>query len=198
MKINTTAKSKKKLVTIALVATFIVACGAYVAIAATNDLWPFANSDKSQTDNQEEADTESVVTDGDIDSVHGNNNSSGQGNEEDSPENHIPPKYDTPANTPEPASLTGVISHASVRNDNLVIRTTINQFLSSGDCSLTLTRSSDSKTVTKRTSIAAGPSTSSCDGFDIPTTELGSGNWDIVINLKSGDRQGRLTQSISI
>ena len=193
MKINTPAKKSRKKLIIPLVVVLLLAVGGYAAAASMNNLWPFAGSEESQDNSQQETDSESGNTD---DSNTPDQNTSDDAESE--PANHVPPKYDTPDDTAEPAGLTGVISHASVRNNNLIVRTTINQFLSSGDCTLTLTRGSDGKTVTKKTAIVAGPSTSSCDGFDVPTEELGSGNWNIVINLKSDDKQGRLTETVSI
>ena len=194
MKINTPAKRTRKKLIIPLIVVLLIGAGTYTIVAATNNLWPFTASEESREETDlRQTSSEPVTTENSEDSAQNTLE-----DPENNPESHIPPKYDTPDDTVESDGLTGVISHTSVRDGNLVIRTTINQFLSNGDCILTLTRSSDNKTVTKKAPIVANPSTSSCDGFDIPTSELGSGSWNVVINLKSGDQQGRLTNKISI
>ena len=77
-----------------------------------------------------------------------------------------------------------------------MIRTTINQSLSSGTCNLSI--SNGSKTVTRSGQITPNPSSSTCEGFDIPTSELGSGNWTITIKVTSGDRSGELKGNTTI
>lgn len=115
-------------------------------------------------------------------------------------ESHEKEKEITPAyegtDTNNSASLSGVITYSAVAGSNLVIRTTINQSLSSGTCQLVLTNGS--KSITKTSNIMPNPSSSTCEGFDVPTAELGSGNWDIAIKVSSGDRSGTLTGSAKL
>lgn len=110
-------------------------------------------------------------------------------------EKNISPSYEgTDPNTSQ--SLTGVINRASVADGTLTIRTTINQSLTSGSCRLTLTNGQ--KTVTRNVNITPNPSSSTCEGFDVPTSELGSGSWDINITISSGDRTGSLKGGVNI
>lgn len=106
-----------------------------------------------------------------------------------------PEKYDgDDANTSE--SLTGVITYAAFSNGKLVIRTNIDQYLSSGSCALTLSDGSNS--VSRAASIVPEASTSTCEGFDVPTSELSDFDRPIAItiNLSSGDRVGTITGSV--
>ena len=93
-------------------------------------------------------------------------------------------------------TLSGVINYSAVAGSNLIVRTTINQTLGSGTCQLVI--SNGVKSVTKSAEIAPNPSSSTCKGFDIPVSELGSGNWDISIKVTSGARTGTLTGRATI
>lgn len=93
-------------------------------------------------------------------------------------------------------NLTGAITYTEVEGENLYIGTNIDQFLSSGTCTLTLTK--DDKTITKTTDIIADPTTSSCDGFTISITELGSGTWDINLKIAANGKQGTITGKATI
>lgn len=110
-------------------------------------------------------------------------------------EKDITPAYEG-TNPNSAPSLTGVITYSAVAGGKLIIRTNINQSVSSGTCELTL--SQNSKLVTKTSDIALNPSSSTCQGFDIPVTELGSGKWDISIKLSGDNKSGTLTGSVNI
>ena len=97
----------------------------------------------------------------------------------------------------EAEDLSGVVTYAAVSGSNLVIRVSIDQYLSEGSCELTLRRGG----VTIYNSIASivgNASTSTCEGFDVPTGELGGGNVEIVINLSAGGRNGVISGEASI
>ncbi|QQS17665.1 hypothetical protein IPL44_01315 [Candidatus Saccharibacteria bacterium] len=93
-------------------------------------------------------------------------------------------------------SLTGVINYKSVVDGNLTLRVTIDQSLTSGTCSLKLT--SAGKTVTRSASIITNPSSSTCEGFSVPVSELSSGQWAIEITVTSGNRTGTFKDRVTI
>lgn len=93
--------------------------------------------------------------------------------------------------------LSGVISYKSVVNNILVIRTTINQVLNSGSCVLTL-RSYTGKVVTQSADIAHNPSSSSCQGFDIPLSNLEKGAWSIEIKVTGDGNSIILKETVEI
>ncbi len=120
---------------------------------------------------------------------------------EDSKESESPAPSKTPTQNDgeDPnisASLTGSLTSINVSGSSLVLRVNIDQYLSSGTCSLTL--SSGSSVVEKSAAILPTVATSSCEGFDVPLSELGSGAWKIEINLTSGDRVGKITGSVDL
>lgn len=94
--------------------------------------------------------------------------------------------------------ITGVINYKSVAGSNLVLRTTINQTISSGTCSLALTNQNTSASITRTANIAANPSSASCEGFNIPLSELSSGTWNIEVTVTSGNKTGILKDSVTI
>lgn len=120
--------------------------------------------------------------------------SSGKGNR-DNPQK-TPVQYEgTDANKTE--NLSGFITYKSVNNGILVIRNVINQNIGSGKCTLHLTQ--NSKSFTKEVPVAQNPSSSTCQGFDVPFSELGAGNWSIVIDITdSSGRIGKMTSEITI
>lgn len=93
-------------------------------------------------------------------------------------------------------TLTGLINYKGLSGGELVIRTTIDQAISLGTCQLKLTNGQ--KVVTKTAPIAQNPSSSTCQGFNVPLAELGSGNWNIDITVVSGERSATLTSTITI
>ena len=93
-------------------------------------------------------------------------------------------------------SLTGIINYKSVADGNLTLRVTIDQSLTSGTCSLKLT--SAGKTVTRSAPVVANPSSSTCEGFSVPVSELSSGQWAIEITVTSGSRTGTFKDKVTI
>lgn len=90
--------------------------------------------------------------------------------------------------------LTGTVTFAGVAGDKVLIRVSIDQFLDSGSCVLTLGEYSD------EAEIAASASTSTCQGFDIPLSSLSdmSGKVNFIIDLSSGDKSGRINGSFEL
>ena len=94
-------------------------------------------------------------------------------------------------------SLSGVVTYAGVNGNNLIIRVNIDQYLSGGQCNLSIVR--DGSTLYSSTaSIVNNASTATCEGFDVPVFELGSGEVTVLINLTSGDRNGTIRGGASI
>lgn len=96
------------------------------------------------------------------------------------------------------SEITGIINYKAVSGDSLVIRTTIDNRIETGTCILTLTNSSARTTVTRTANIMPNPSTSTCEGFNIPLSEVGTGKWNIVITVKSNGIAGKIEDSVTI
>lgn len=93
--------------------------------------------------------------------------------------------------------LSGVITYAQVVDNKLMIRVNIDQYLDDGDCELIINR--DGNTIyTNATKIFSSASTSTCEGFDIATNELGKGKVELEVMLKSGGRNGVINGSVDL
>jgi len=95
-------------------------------------------------------------------------------------------------------TLSGTINYKAVTDDKLSIRVTIYQPLDTGTCVLTLVRTSDGKRISNTTQVVENPSSSTCNGFDIPVSELGPGTWNITTTITSGSKTGTITGEVSI
>ena len=94
-------------------------------------------------------------------------------------------------------SLTGVITYAGIVGQKLTIRLNIDQYLGAGNCNLSLMKDG-TEYYSASANIIADASTSTCQGFDVETTNLPSGNYLITINLQSGDKTGTITGGVSL
>lgn len=87
--------------------------------------------------------------------------------------------------------LTGVVTRAERDGTNLKILTNIDQTLNGGACELILSRGDE--VISKYSArILLDVTTSRCDDFIVPVSELGSGDIDITINLSSGGKFGTI------
>lgn len=87
--------------------------------------------------------------------------------------------------------LTGVVTRAERDGNNLKILTNIDQTLNGGACELILSQGDE--VISKYSGrILLDVSTSRCDDFIVPVAELGSGVFDITINLSSGGKFGTI------
>jgi hypothetical protein len=68
---------------------------------------------------------------------------------------------------------------------------------SSGTCTLTLSKQG-SITISQTVDVQALPSSSTCKGFDIPTSELSSGDWQANVAFSNPPYSGSTTQSIKV
>lgn len=113
------------------------------------------------------------------------------------PENPQAPKqFDDTGKKTDPNELTGSINLAEFDGQKLIIRTTIQQILGTGNCKISLTNGE--KTYYETVKIIANPSSSSCAGFDIPKEKLGAGSWQFNIEITSGEKSGILSGKFNI
>lgn len=115
---------------------------------------------------------------------------------EETPKKEEIPQYDG-ANPNTAEELSGVISYAGVNGGNLMIRVNIDQYLTDGKCVLTLSRDGTS-IYNAEAGIESSVATSTCSGFNVPATGLGSGNLRIKIELKAGEKSGTIEGEVNI
>ena len=94
-------------------------------------------------------------------------------------------------------TLTGLITYADVVNDELVIRINIDQFLQSGNCNLTMSRNGVTH-YSQSVGIQESVTTSTCDGYKIPVSELPKGDFVVEISLDSEGKSGKITGRVRV
>lgn len=87
----------------------------------------------------------------------------------------------------EEDELTGVVTYVGVSGESLMIRVNIDQYLDSGSCELSLIQNGVAYSDT--TNIVGSAATATCEGFNVPVSGL-SGNYEIVIKINSGGKNG--------
>lgn len=104
---------------------------------------------------------------------------------------------DTQVKTP-PSTLSVTITAANQNKSSslLQIRTLISMVTDTGSCTLTLSK--DATTITRSSGIQAGPTNSTCKGFDIPLNELSNGKWSVSVAVTSGSLAGNATTEVTI
>lgn len=93
--------------------------------------------------------------------------------------------------------LSGAVTYAGVKDGILIIGMNIDQYLSSGNCSLSLMRDGN-EVYSAKASIMAEVSTSTCDGFNVPVDSLGNGTTEIIIKLSSGEKTGTIRGEVNL
>lgn len=178
--------------------SLIIAIAAATTLVAAGLIWYLASSRQNFEDTSNTATRQ--------DKVEGQRKSSSDTTPEPAPsatdksvshekEKELPQLYEG-ENTNASTGLTGAINSKSISGDYLVIRNTINQFVDSGTCELTLR--SGNKTVNRSVEIIQNPSSSSCAGFDIPVSELSPGQWNLEIKVSSENKQMILTEVVNL
>ena len=117
-------------------------------------------------------------------------------NKEEPKQEEKAPQYDgdNPNNS---ESLTGMITYADVSEGSLIIRVNIDQFLSNGTCNLVMSRNGATQ-YTQSVGILESVTTSTCDGYKIPVSELSEGDFTVEIGLESDGKSGRIVGRVRI
>ena len=150
------------------------------------------NFDKNNTgDNQQNTDVERQGEKKAEDDTGDNS-----GGDEASKQEEKAPQYD--GDSPNKSeTLTGMITYANVVDGELVMRINIDQLLQSGNCNLTMSRNGITY-YTQSVAIQESVTTSTCDGYKIPVSELPKGNLSVEIMLDSDGKTGKITGKVSI
>lgn len=98
----------------------------------------------------------------------------------------------TPSTTPFVATITAANQNGSL----LQIRTLIDTLSNDGVCELTL--SQGTKVVVKSAGIQALSNSSTCKGFDVPVSELSSGDWKLSLKVTIGTQTSTATKTVPV
>lgn len=177
---------KKALISIGslLVVTLIA-----VGVMAYTKTGIFAKDDSQQNSTSNTAQNNTSPTTSDVNTDNSNENTTPT---EKTPVSNQPSDNGTtPKNT-----VTASITAANQNGNMLQIRTLIESVDTNGTCSLTLQKGSSK--VTRTADIQALASSSTCKGFDIPTSSLSSGEWKLTIAIELTNKRATLTKAVSI
>lgn len=92
-----------------------------------------------------------------------------------------PGPQDNSQNTPQ---ATVTVTAANVSNNTVQIRALIDGVINDAACEIIFSQGSATKTYAASTQALS--STSTCQGFDIPSSDLGAGTWAFTISVKRG------------
>ena len=173
-----------------------------VAAAIVYLVWDAYFREKDISDNDDvNKDGSAVIEEGAKD------NSTTEKNEQESEERELSvveaeenekdiPGYDgDDANTS--LELTGAVTYADVIDDQLIIRVNIDQFLAEGNCELKLLK--ENELVYNDTArITNSAATATCEGFNVPITDVMNDYLMIQIQLSSGDKNGLINGEVNI
>lgn len=101
-----------------------------------------------------------------------------------------------PSSAPKETPFTTTITAANQNGGLLQIRSLISALSNSGVCELTLSKGT--KTITKTIGVQANANSSTCKGFDIPTSELSSGDWNITLKVTIGTQSSTATKTVTV
>lgn len=104
---------------------------------------------------------------------------------------------ETPAPSGEIQKVGVIITAANQVDGQLLVRSMIDTISNDGVCTLTLQKS-DGTIVTKTAGVQASASSSTCKGFDVPLSELSSGEWRITVTYKSDILEGAAGHTVTI
>jgi hypothetical protein len=97
---------------------------------------------------------------------------------------------------PQSTSTSMQITSLNQTSDTLQIRTLIQDVWASGSCELRMTK--EGVDILRKAAIQALPSSSTCQGFDIPLDELSRGEWSVTINASNGGESASANSKVVV
>lgn len=185
-------KSHKKLYTITSV-VFILLLGLFIYVYIFNGSvfgWTLhRNANKSSSIDYSPATNEQKKAGDEVKSNTVTNPTKPSGSNSDTPPDPVP---QAGGKSIVDMSITAVNQNGSI----FQIRSLISTVTNTGTCTLVLTNGT--KSVTRTSSVQSQSATSTCQGFDIPTAELNSGTWNIMLSFENSNLTGKTTKTITV
>lgn len=171
------------IVPVALVVVLVSGATAYLLVSNQSD----TQEKKSETTSKQEADAgkqskDETVNSGDSSSDQSTVDKGSNGNNTDTNQ----------SGEVIPMSITASTQNGSV----FQIRTLIQGLAPNGTCTLQLSKGS--ATVTKTAGVSLFAQTSTCQGFDIPLSELTPGKWSVKASFEGDSKSGETTSEIEV
>lgn len=178
MKIKQTTSRKKPILITILILLLVVS--ALTMYAYMKKIGPFANSTSSTSPainydppSKEEKETGESIKESITDTAPGSD----------------PLPAPTPSTDGSKPTVGIKITAAAQNGTTLSIRTLLQTISSTGTCALNMTGPAG-KSYTASAEVQAGPSSSTCKGFDIPVSSLAPGNWDVTVVFENDTVKG--------
>jgi len=100
------------------------------------------------------------------------------------------------SNSPADTSFTTQITAHTINSGILQIRNVIDGVYQQGTCDLTLSK--DGKTIKKSAGIQPLSQSSTCQGFDIPVSQLDPGTWEIHLHVTINKQVAQAMDSVKV
>lgn len=107
------------------------------------------------------------------------------------------PPSPTPSSSGGKSEVSTIISANNQNGSVFQIRALIQTVVSDGTCTLNGT-SASGKTVQKTSGVQPQPSTSTCQGFEIPVSELSQESWNFTISFENSSLRGSASKEVVI
>lgn len=171
--------NKKSIVAIVVAAIIaVLALGTYITYAII-----LPATDKMQAQNTQQQETDA-----------GNQAKKDTVNSTSNPETPADKGEQTP--TPQGENIPISITASSQTDSIYQIRTMISALVTTGTCQLQMTKGNT--TVNKSAGVSAFAQTSTCQGFDIPLSELSAGTWNVKITFEGSGKTGSVSSDIEV
>jgi hypothetical protein len=177
--------SKSKKIILLILAVVLLSALAYGVYAKQSNRWPFIQTPHTNSDKGRDIDYKSPTND---------QKSEGERIKErsvDQPSQTTPP----PSSTTQKKNVAATVTSANQNNGKFQVRFLI-QALDKGSCVLRLTKGTTS--VTKTSATQTLPNSMTCQGFDIPLSELSSGEWTYTMTFTGNDTNATVTDKVNI
>ncbi len=184
MKLKQT-KVKKPLILAIAVAVLIVASASYYVFAMNGSVfgWKFHKDTAGDSSiNLEPASTEEKQAGSDV--------------KQQTADPGKPDVSSDPTGTDTGSTLPITFTAVNQNGAKVQVRVEIQALVSNGTCTLTLTK--DGVTVTKTAATQATASVSTCQGFDVPTSELSSGTWMLTLSASADGKTGQASTTTNV
>lgn len=187
MKIKNNRTNKRKLIAISLAILLLMTSMAVGALYYVNKQNANKNTDSPSATTNLQPPTEDQKQ-------AGQSTKEKSANEANQPISQPPKNLTSTSKTPVQVDITA--SSQNISSGLYQIRSLIGSVQNSGTCTIVLSRNDIQ--VTKQAGVQALASSSTCQGFDIPVSELSTGQWQVVLSFENSQFIGNASTVINI
>lgn len=190
-------KQNKKIKVLILIAVILLSLAGYGLVSYKFKLWPFTQSQFSAA-TEEQKNAGQDIKKRSLDEASNKSRKEPSDQKSKTLQGSDPSPEPTPSSNGKKPTVGVSITATTIdkESNTLYIRSLIQTISPSGRCTLSMHNTSG-QTYSNSVELQAGPSTSSCKGFNIPLSQLSPGKWTINIHYEdsnvTGDTEGEIT-----